>query len=636
MRLFPVVVGISIITLVAGFLRVWTDAPRLPPIGLKEAADWAQCLGSRTEIPKDTAVTIASLPAQHPEHGLVQPPAALALEFVTTAPAQVDLLDADLRAELEKSADGGKIRVAQYRTVGVAKGKGAFEFRLQNALVELRRPGARLLLAADWRSVNQLVRFGPADDTSYRVLMTRDQHFDVKTEGASKVAFMPVGARGSLDITSAQTLTTLHPLSAMPWPFEVPSTLLPSRAAGHKGFSDMSVEARQPGLRFDTPGLALNGCAWSRKTRGPSPVGVLETKAHEPGAATVTLGLPSGMLPAFSRPANALVPVELVVASSDGRYVSYGGFVAFDRGLAAIIATLLVGAIFWWLASLRHGNVTTEVKERLQARIETITARRPGMEARLRDEANKIVRNIQKDWSRWFTTLFMGADREPSLSLFQVFFWTVITVWGLAYVFAVTGSLLSLTPEMMALLGIAGTGSVLARWIGERGGEAGSPGSEADPEKPVEFWQILSTKGQFDLLKLQLLVFTLLIGVYVVWRIVDTGAFPALDTNTLLLLGVSQGVYIGGKLAGTTAISRAQTLKLNLELKEEERKKLEQEQATLADNQTKLKAAGKDLSAEDQLRLAALPELIKLKTKERDDLKTAYNTAVKELGLTTA
>jgi hypothetical protein len=50
-------------------------------------------------------------------------------------------------------------------------------------------------------------------------------------------------------------------------------------------------------------------------------------------------------------------------------------------------------------------------------------------------------------------------------------------------------------------------------------------------------------------MKLQLFVFTLVVGVYIVWRITDTATFPALDTNTLLLLGVSQGIYVGGKFS---------------------------------------------------------------------------------------
>ena len=133
----------------------------------------------------------------------------------------------------------------------------------------------------------------------------------------------------------------------------------------------------------------------------------------------------------------------------------------------------------------------------------------------------------------------------------------MITVWALVYVFIVTGTLLSLTAEMLTLLGIAGTGSVLARLIASRQAMVTSPPAYLSPPgSPPEFWQMLSTKNSlgvpsFDLMKLQLFVFTLVIGVYIVWRITDTATFPALDTNTLLLLGVSQGIYVGGKFGAS-------------------------------------------------------------------------------------
>ncbi len=229
----------------------------------------------------------------------------------------------------------------------------------------------------------------------------------------------------------------------------------------------------------------------------------------------------------------------------------------------------------------------------------------------------------------------------------------MITVWGLAYVYVVTGSLLSMTQSMMWLLGIAGTGSVIARWIssGTSGGSTSQPpgGSIAivaapagARPKPLAFWQLLSTAGQFDLLKLQLFVFTLLIGAYVAWRIADTGAFPELDTNTLLLLGVSQGVYIGGKIASTTALSRAQALKAELDLTKEARKNADDEVKRLATKRADLEAkktAGTITASEDK-DLQALPALIKQAEEKAKDLgeKTAklekdYAAALKEMGL---
>ena len=90
--------------------------------------------------------------------------------------------------------------------------------------------------------------------------------------------------------------------------------------------------------------------------------------------------------------------------------MGHGGFTAVDRGWAALIALAIAGLLFAWLATLRQSTMAGD-----------------------------------KSWLNWFAGLFIGTDGEPSLSLFQVFIWTVITVWGFIYVFSVTGSLLNMT-----------------------------------------------------------------------------------------------------------------------------------------------------------------------------------------------
>jgi hypothetical protein len=384
---------------------------------------------------------------------------------------------------------------------------------------------------------------------------------------------------------------------------------------GRKGLGDIAIEARQPGFLFDAPNLTLLACLSADKKFLRT--GVTETKAQEPGAATVTINIPTGVLPAFS---NGVADIVLAVASSDGQFMALGAFRAIGRPWAAGGALVLTGLLFAWILQLRREKLIKLRQDRLQTKGHS--------EALAKSKAE----NAETGKARWFAGLFIDADGQPSLSLFQIFVWTVITVWGLAYVFVVTGSPISLTPEMMGLLGIAGTGSVLARWISNRG-EDGAVPAPADKQEEFEFWKILSTNGQFDLLKLQLFVFTLMIALYVIWRILDTAAFPALDANTLLLLGISQGVYIGGKLAGTTALNRAQTAKLTLDVRTGEKQKLVDEQATLTTQQTSLRTAGKDLDPSAKQRLDALPELITAKAKEIAEADTAYQKAVKDLGL---
>jgi hypothetical protein len=131
-----------------------------------------------------------------------------------------------------------------------------------------------------------------------------------------------------------------------------------------------------------------------------------------------------------------------------------------------------------------------------------------------------------------------------------------------------------------------------------------------------------------------------MIAVYVIWQVLDTAAFPSLDMNTLLLMGISQGVYIGGKVAGTTAVSRAQTLKLERDVKSAALEQLTSQSKSLKQEEGTLKAKGAAATDAEKARLTDLPGLIKAKEQEVADLtaklaelKTAYDKALKEAGL---
>jgi hypothetical protein len=524
------------------------------------------------------------------------PAAASALEFMAVKAVSV----------AEHARDNATKTVTYI--VAKAADAGDFEFILPAGTVEIRRPGAHLVLAAD-----QPVRFGAVDRTSYEVVVAND-----KAEQKDGKLVLPAGTRGELKLGKGQALVPLQPILVAPWPYGTPVTLSPTRSAGQRGLANLTIEARQSGTQFNASGFAVGACVRAQGTWRP--VGVSELKAHEVGAATIVLAVPTGALPALKA---FTTDVELVVASVDGQYRAYGGLTAIGRGWGALIALLVTGALLVWLFRLRHEQLVHVRTERLVAQGETqVTA-----DATVRSEGN---------WGRWVSGLFVGTDNAPSLSLFQIFVWTVITVWGLAYVFVVTGSLLTLTTEMMVLLGIAGTGSVLARFIGAEGEEP-----KTQPKyQPFEFWQILSTQGRFDLLKLQLFVFTLMIAVYVIWQVLDTAAFPSLDMNTLLLMGISQGVYIGGKVAGTTAVSRAQTLKLERDVKSAALEQLTSQSKSLKQEEGTLKAKGAAATDAEKARLTDLPGLIKAKEQEVADLtaklaelKTAYDKALKEAGL---
>src|SRR6476646_10505612 len=94
--------------------------------------------------------------------------------------------------------------------------------------------------------------------------------------------------------------------------------------------------------------------------------------------------------------------------------------------------------------------------------------------------------------------------------------------------------------------------------------------------------------------------------------------FRALDENTLLLLGVSQGVYIGGKIAGTTSLASAQTIKDDFDRKTGELQAFQDEKTKLTQKQTELKAKTppEDMSDDEKKRLNDLAGLISAKKRK--------------------
>ena len=149
--------------------------------------------------------------------------------------------------------------------------------------------------------------------------------------------------------------------------------------------------------------------------------------------------------------------------------------------------------------------------------------------------------NAQK-WT--LPRLFVGQDGEPSLSLFQMYLWTWLVLTGMFYVFFMSGNLLNVTEQVLILLGLAGLSTISSRFVG-----ANAAGST--PGTGTGFWGMFLVGGKPDLLRLQMFIFTLAIWFYVAARVFYEQAFPVLDANVLLLMGVSNGVYVGAKWAAS-------------------------------------------------------------------------------------
>ncbi|TAK47204.1 MAG: hypothetical protein EPO23_12225 [Xanthobacteraceae bacterium] len=161
--------------------------------------------------------------------------------------------------------------------------------------------------------------------------------------------------------------------------------------------------------------------------------------------------------------------------------------------------------------------------------------------------------------------LTVGPDGRASLSKLQVLFFSLI-VFGLILLLALqTGNLTDISGTVVALLGINGIGATIAKgtdakrltispenraWLLRKGWiTATAP----DIDLTKARWSDLITTGQeFDVYRFQSFVFAIVVGFTMI-----AGGFTQLSAFTipetiLSIVGLSQAVYIGGKLVVPT------------------------------------------------------------------------------------
>jgi len=164
-------------------------------------------------------------------------------------------------------------------------------------------------------------------------------------------------------------------------------------------------------------------------------------------------------------------------------------------------------------------------------------------------------------------TLTAGSGGKGSLTKLQIFFFSFVVYGLLTYILMRTGLLSDLSPTILILLGIAGVGAtaskaadlqktrlnfenwawlVRKKWL-PKNGLAG----KNDPQ-----WKdLVTTDGEFDVYRFQMLIFSLVVGgALLKTGLTDLASFKIPET-LLGVLGLSQVVYVGGKLAGPKSFS---------------------------------------------------------------------------------
>ena len=158
---------------------------------------------------------------------------------------------------------------------------------------------------------------------------------------------------------------------------------------------------------------------------------------------------------------------------------------------------------------------------------------------------------------------------RASLSNAQVFFFTLIVLWLALYWVVHNGALVPINETVLGLLGIAVAGAGASKaadvsryrvtapnwaWAKKKGWIQRDFTRETAARQPKISDLFTSDQG-FEVAKFQAVVFSLVIGIALLYNgaTVETAkAFSefAVPAEYLALIGISQGVYVGGKMVG--------------------------------------------------------------------------------------
>jgi hypothetical protein len=165
-------------------------------------------------------------------------------------------------------------------------------------------------------------------------------------------------------------------------------------------------------------------------------------------------------------------------------------------------------------------------------------------------------------WTRYLDPVFMtaGADGKGSLAKLQILFFSMIVFGLLAYIVSRTGLLSDLSSTILMLLGIAAIGSTAAKgadikrnridvdnlsWFVSKGW---LPAGGLAAVNNAKWRDIITSDGEFDVYRYQNCIFSLVVGAALLAAGINQLSSFTVPETVLGVLGLSQVVYLAGKL----------------------------------------------------------------------------------------
>lgn len=174
-----------------------------------------------------------------------------------------------------------------------------------------------------------------------------------------------------------------------------------------------------------------------------------------------------------------------------------------------------------------------------------------------------------RHWYRYLDPVFMtaGSDGKGSLSKLQILFFSLIVFGMLFYIVLRTGVLSDLSGTILLLLGIAAVGSTAAKgadvqrnridfenWGWFMSKEWLPPGGLATVNS-AKWRDIVASDGEFDVYRYQNCIFSLVVGGALLFGGISQLSSFTIPETLLGILGLSQAVYVTGKLVSPPSYS---------------------------------------------------------------------------------
>ncbi|AKU23446.1 hypothetical protein [Massilia sp. NR 4-1] len=162
-----------------------------------------------------------------------------------------------------------------------------------------------------------------------------------------------------------------------------------------------------------------------------------------------------------------------------------------------------------------------------------------------------------------------GPNGQASLSQLQMLVFTLIVATLLFYQWLRTGLLQQLSTDLLYLIGISTAGAAGSQVTSSLKKELEPAAHQyaqqlgwftaplIGPERKAGAGALLMSNKRFDIYKFQMLVFTFVIAAYVIASGADELGNIQISATLLTLMGMSQGAYVGGRVA-TDSLSALQ------------------------------------------------------------------------------